>query len=948
MESNVRSIKFTKTQLEVIGHDNGPMLVVAGAGTGKTAVITQRVARLILAEKAKPEQVLALTFTDKAAAEMQQRVDELLPYGYLDTQIMTFHALADRIMREFALDAGISPEFQLLSDVQQTIILQEVLSSTEFKYFSPQYDPFAFISSIKSSISRLKDEGISAQDFSKLVGKLKNTADGEENESMPDLAKIYSKYNSICDTKNSLDFGDLLLKLQHLLKNRKTIKRELNRRYKYILVDEFQDTNSIQMKIISELLDKDQNIMVVGDDDQAIYSFRGASVQNILSFRKEFPSSKIVVLKDNYRSGQAILDAGYQLIQHNNPDRLEIAEKIDKQLISHKYPDALVSIDEYGNKLGEIEGVVERIGELINSGVEPRETAILLRKNNQIKSYILELQKKKIPYHVHQDVELFEQKSVKMLVALSKSITDTTDSSSLYQLLVSDLFKNKNIHQLIDLSSRAKRQNSSLFEFLSDEDQKQPWIESALGMIISWREMLSEYSAGEVLFAAVKSSGFLKRALDESRTNVDMALEVQYLTDFFKLVKQFEMASSSPSLNELCDYLDEIKMSSADIMSEISPLDISGVQIMTVHKSKGLEFDNIFLPELTEQIFPTYNRGERIRLPKEIIAPGIGDQFQEERRLFYVAITRARQKAYLSYAKDHGGKRDKKVSRFVVEALGKEWNKKSNLIPSQRSMSELLTSFEPIEKKAEKEKILSRLYKGDWLYLTTNQIADYLRSPKEFWLFHVLHLPKGPFHSLVYGSSIHAALEHYYKFRLKGKEVDLTEIFRVYESSWKSEGFISIEHEKSLFEIGKKAIASYVFSHKDDGLKPISIEQPFELQLADIKTVISGRYDIVLESKHGLEIRDFKTSRVSDQKKADAKAKQSVQLGIYALSWEKLQQAPVAYTSLEFVEDGFVGTNPRVDNEKSLELIKKAVEGIKNMEFDEKGDNYVDFDKLLV
>jgi DNA helicase-2/ATP-dependent DNA helicase PcrA len=413
-------------------------------------------------------------------------------------------------------------------------------------------------------------------------------------------------------------------------------------------------------------------------------------------------------------------------------------------------------------------------------------------------------------------------------------------------------------------------------------------------------------------------------------------------------VKQFELASSNPTLNELCEYLDEIRQSSADIMSEISPLDISGVQIMTVHKAKGLEFDYIFLPELTEQTFPSYNRGERIRIPIDIINPGEGDQFQEERRLFYVALTRAKQQAYLSYAKDHGLKRDKKISRFVVEAIGKDWSEKSNSIPSQRSMSEVLTSFEPVVKKVEKEKILSRLFKGEWLYLTTNQIADYLRSPKEFWLFHVLHLPKGPFHSLIYGSSIHAALEHYYKYRLKNKETNIAEILKVYESSWSSEGFVSAEHEKNLFENGKKVLSDYIIRHKKDGFKPVSIEQPFELQLAELKTVISGRYDIVLESEGEIEIRDFKTSRVNDQKKADTKAKQSVQLGIYALSWEKLQKSPVSSTSLEFVEDGFIGRSTKVDNEKTLELITKAVKGIKNMEFEEKGDNYVDFDKLLV
>ena len=226
---------------------------------------------------------------------------------------------------------------------------------------------------------------------------------------MRDLAAIYTKYSSLMQSKNSLDFGDLMIKLQHLLKTRESIRQQICGRYKYVLVDEFQDTNSIQMQIVQLLLNGDNNIMVVGDDDQAIYRFRGASVANILSFRKVFKEAEIVVLRDNFRSGQAILDAGYALIQHNNPDRLEYSEKINKKLVANTNPDAYVAINDYPHKLSEADGVVDKISELISNGVEPGQIAVLLRKNNQLKQYILALQKQKIGYYVHQDVELFDQ-----------------------------------------------------------------------------------------------------------------------------------------------------------------------------------------------------------------------------------------------------------------------------------------------------------------------------------------------------------------------------------------------------------------------------------------------------------------------------------------------------------------------------------------------------------
>ena len=389
------------------------------------------------------------------------------------------------------------------------------------------------------------------------------------------------------------------------------------------------------------------------------------------------------------------------------------------------------------------------------------------------------------------------------------------------------------------------------------------------------------------------------------------------MTDFFKLIKQFELASANPSLVELCSYLEEIKSSSADVMSDISPLDTQGVQVMTIHKAKGLEFDYVFMPELVEQSFPTYRKPEAVKFPDSILPKADGDHYDEERRLFYVGLTRARMGVEMSFATDGGGKRPRKPSRFIAESHNKD-------------------------------SMLGRFYKGDWLYLTTNQVHDYLRSPKEFWLFHVLQLPKGPFHTLVYGSSVHAALEHYYKFRLKSRKISIADVLDVYRLAWKSEGFVSADHEATLYETGRTAITNYIEHHKSDKLMPIAIEQPFELQLTDIKTVISGRYDIVLNTPSGLEIRDFKTSRVKDQKSADKKLKDSVQLGIYALSWEKLQQKPVSSVSLEFVEDLVVAKTDKIDHEKTIGLITQAVNGIKNMHFEDKGQSSIDFNKLLL
>jgi DNA helicase II / ATP-dependent DNA helicase PcrA len=570
----------------------------------------------------------------------------------------------------------------------------------------------------------------------------------------------------------------------------------------------------------------------------------------------------------------------------------------------------------------------------------------LLRKNSQLKAFILALQKKKIPYYVHQDVDLFDQKSVKVMSNLAKTICDPTDSRAFFQLLISGFFLGVDNHQVILLSALADRRNESLEDAIKQSEHE--WSEGVITMISKWREGLADFSAGESLYLAIKESGYLKRLLKTAEDSIDGSIEVQYLTDFFKLVKQFELVANKPNLLELSRYLDDIKHSSGDITSEISPLDSGGVQLLTVHKAKGLEFDYVFLPDLVEQTFPTYRQGEKIKIPDFVVDPVHGDHYQEERRLFYVAMTRARQGLSLSFASNHGGKRAKKPSRFIAESIGQDWQTKINKSSEQTNISELLQAFEPLSFSGTKDRMLSRLFRGDWLHLTTNQIADYLRSPKEFWLFHVLCLPKGPFHTLVYGSAVHAALEHYYKLMLNKRPIKPAEVVKVFEQAWSTEGFASKEHEMSLYENGKTIIRAYIESHLDDKNVTLSVEQPFELQLPQQKVVISGRYDLVLEGDKGVEIRDFKTSRVKDQKTAISKAKSSIQLGIYALSWEKLQQKQVTSTSLEFVQDLLIGTNTKIDNEKTLEQISKAVTGIKELRFDEKGQSDIDFDKLII
>jgi DNA helicase-2/ATP-dependent DNA helicase PcrA len=933
---------YNPEQLQAVLHGKGPLLVLAGAGTGKTAVITGRITRLILEEKVPAEKILALTFTEKAAREMQQRVDELLPYGMVQTQIMTFHGLSDRLLREYALDIGLNPDYQIASSAQSSILMQEIVGKMTLSYYSSGHHPFVFTQALLASIGRLKDEGIMPSEFIELIKKPDIQSEEDLKTKYQELGEAYVLYQKACIKHNMLDYGDLLIYLQQLLQKRRAIQREIADRYEYILVDEFQDTNKVQMQLLELLLSKQKSLMVVGDDDQAIYKFRGASVENILGFQEKFPDSKLIVLTKNYRSGQSILDASYRLIQHNNPDRLESLRKIDKQLHSQTGKKATVEYHAHQHRIDEQSWLIEKIKELIKNGTESKNIAILLRKNGQAKPFVQQLSKNNIPYYVHQSLDLFSQKPVKTLLALCACLADPGDNQAAYQLLGSPLFSIPS-ETLILLSSKASALHIGLEDYIQAETPADDPARAVIAAVIDWRAMGKDLGAGELIYVILKKSGYLPNLLKKAAEDNAAAIEVQLVAEFFEIVKEFELSSEFIHIASFYDFIRQVRRSEVDLFAEISPLDIEGVQILTVHRAKGLEFEHVFLPELVEQTFPTYARAETIKL-SDIFEGSAGDHYQEERRLFYVAMTRAMQGLYLSNASDYGGKRAKRASRFIAEALGPQ---SSVQAAPQTNFADFVESFAPVAQQAHESHITAHLYNDGWLRLSTNQIADYLRSPREFWLFQVLKMPKGPYHALVYGSAAHRALEYYYSCRMKGQVPTFASVQKVFSQAWQAEGFVSAEHADVLYKKGQAMLKQYLASHKNLAEAPKAVEMPFELHMPELKTVISGRYDLVLGSGKGVEIRDFKTSDVGSEPAAKKRAKDSVQLGIYALSWEKIQQQPVNKVSLEFINNNVLGVNTNIDHQKTLAKITKAVEGIKNMDFDSKGSSQLNFDRLV-
>jgi DNA helicase-2/ATP-dependent DNA helicase PcrA len=339
---STKVVKLNDEQQKAIKYRDGPLLIIAGAGTGKTTVVTERIKYLILGKKAKANEILALTFTEKAAREMEERVDIAMPYGYTQMWISTFHSFCDRILRREALHIGLDPKYKLMTEADTVQLIRNNLFAFDLNYFRPLGNPNKFVEGMLQHFSRLQDEDCSPNDYANWVKvqsakyKVHSKEQKQELDKWKELAKAYKTYDELKVKEGLMDFGDLIVKTLELFRKRKNILLEYQKQFKYVLVDEFQDTNYAQNELAILLAGNNKNITVCGDDDQSIYRFRGAAVSNIIQFRKNFPKCKIVVLTKNYRSTQEILDRSYDLIQHNNPDRLEVVEDINKKLISEK------------------------------------------------------------------------------------------------------------------------------------------------------------------------------------------------------------------------------------------------------------------------------------------------------------------------------------------------------------------------------------------------------------------------------------------------------------------------------------------------------------------------------------------------------------------------------------------------------------------------------------
>ena len=614
-------------QREAVLASEGAVLILAGAGSGKTRVITQRIAHLVLDEGVPSERILAVTFTNKAAGEMKARTEALLPGRAVKSWISTFHSLCVRILRREAEAAGLPRDFVIYDDEDQLQAVREALRALDLpEKVHPPRRILARISAAKNA------------------GRDPEQENDSESVAAATLARVAERYRQTLEAAHALDFDDLLLRTVALLESNEAVRESYRQRFQYVLVDEYQDTNRAQYELVRHLSGPHGNITVVGDEDQSIYSWRGADIRNILDFEADFPGARVLRLEENYRSRPAILDAASGLVAHNE-------KRKGKTLRAVKTAGDPVRLHQAGDEFQEAAWVVSRISGRRDGG----RSAVLYRMNSQSRLFEEALMRAGVPYEVWGGVGFYERREVKDLLAYLRLIANPRDPMALRRV-VNVPPRGIGDRTVQELDRVARERGTSTWEALAIVEGEALLPARATQPLRRFREMLEALRAEapslglkDLLTRILEVTGYAAAlAQEESHESQD---RLENLAELLSAAADYQAREDSPSL---AGFLDRVSLlSDVDKARDDAP-----VILMTLHSAKGLEFDAIFLVGLEEGLIPHSRSLAR------------GDALEEERRLCYVGMTRARERLHLTWAQSRsvfGQRRLSEPSRFLLE-----------------------------------------------------------------------------------------------------------------------------------------------------------------------------------------------------------------------------------------------------------------------------------------
>jgi DNA helicase II / ATP-dependent DNA helicase PcrA len=931
-------------QRRAITHGEGPLLVIAGAGTGKTRVITERIRHLLQSDESlSGENILGLTFTNKAAGEMKARVVRATGERGKNVTLATFHAFCESLLKEAA------PERLMIDKVDHWILLRRNLERLKLDKYRRLADPGQFLNDFVEFFSRCQDELVSSEDYQRYADGLAEQLEtdraaldedtfkerAEEVALQREIARAYSASEELLREKKRVSFGSLITGAVELLETNADVRRTQREKYRYILVDEFQDTNIAQLRLLELLAGDQKNIVAVGDNDQAIYRFRGASFGSFKLFLERFAGWREgadstpfrVSLVENYRSTPNILRVATQVIAQNTVS----ADFPKKVLSANKEEGEKIRIVELENEEGEARWIASELQRSHAAGRKWRDFAVLYRQHAHRDELVEELSRHQIPFVISK-LSILDHPLVKDVLAYLRLMAAPFDDIACARVLAAPAWGLEPA-DLVRLAERARKEKKALYDMLQAPQGQLAFdsLHAALGRLVEFlseqRKTLRRQSAREILGDLLEWLEVPQRASAPDR---------KYVTRLSEFVKEWEPKSETRSLAEFVEYLGYYSQAGGTISLE-DDFPGDAVQLMTVHGAKGLEFPQVFLLRINDKKFPATERSRVFEFPAALMKEGEpAEQFhiQEERRLFYVALTRAENRLTLTTLTEKKAKIPVFVEDILMAPLIKrrdvrqlrpklpEAPKTTNKDAQSTSDAQLFPAL------AEPPKIFSRI--ADWalefhpptpepLTLSPSAVSGYRSCPQQYLFSRRWSLKEGPKAVLSFGSVMHTTIKRFVGQLRKGTKLPFEEVARIFESEWSSAGFEDDYQEKGYKQDGLEQLRAFHASVLETPPQVLEQEKSFELPLANNVTII-GRMDQVNSlGRKDVEIIDYKTGKP----KKDADAKKDLQLSLYALAAKEIFEWNPARLVFHYLQNNQIQVTTR--DAKQLDEVQKIV-----------------------
>jgi DNA helicase-2/ATP-dependent DNA helicase PcrA len=928
----------------------GPVMVVAGPGTGKTQVLTLRIANILLKTDTAPENILALTFTDAAAVNMRRRLFSIIGASAYRVRIETFHSFCNNILLSYPeAFPGIIGSAHI-TEVETAGIIEEIIRELPLLILRPWGDPFLYVKDVISKIEELKREGLTPEKFEEIVkktekefknkddiyhskgahkGKMKGEAISEQRkiEKNLELASVYKAYQDTLLKKRLYDWSDMIMEVLKVLEKGGDLKLTLQEEHQYILVDEHQDTNNAQNRVLELLCDFHQNpnIFVVGDEKQAIFRFQGASVENFLYFKKLYPKAKLIELWRNYRSTQNILDSAHSLLPSKS--KLQSKEKSGGK----------IKIAGFSNSNFENNWIAEKIEGLIKNGEKPNEIAALYRNNRDAFPIAAAMERRNIYYEIKSDEDLFSDKFVKKFILLLDAIYHYGEDPFLVPILHMEEF---GLDPLIVYKTiiAANKERKTIYDLLNKEEISQK--------MKKWVRLSKSDEVTKFMETVLRESGLFESMLKAKDATAFLGIE-----KIMEEAKRISVSKSGAVLEDFMEYLDILRSHKIFIKHPKIHYKESSVILMTAHRAKGLEFENVIIAGATEKAFGPKSSRDKLPIIPEVYQkagmPNLKDENNEdERRLFYVCLTRAKKEIFITYSNLDENNKEVLPSPFINEIREDRKEIVGTFEYEQKILAEPQKLF--MERKDSGAKEIDRefvleLWKSHPLSVTA--LNNYLECPWKYFYRNLLRIPSVPERYQLYGTAMHGAVDDLYKVK---KEREASEKFLL-DSYKRRLGNLGLnqKEEKEYWEKGRKALSGWYKWAKPDFGNPVLSEFSTTVLLGNGKSkneiLLSGKLDkIEFLNSNKVSVTDFKTGKQRSRNEIEGKTKNADenmkrQLVFYKLlldlheSSARQNKMDMQKGVIEFLEPDEKGRYKREEfeiSDKEVEGLKKTIEKV--------------------